>query len=497
MKPSIIIIGAGLAGLSAGCYARMNGFQTRIFELHDKPGGLCTSWTRKGYTIDYSIHDLSGPRPESALYFLWEELGALKNVPMHYNAEFWRVEDEAGNALAMYTDIDRYQAQLKALSPADAALIDRYIKDVKKFTRIEFFGLLAGGIKGVMGMLPTLPAMMIWGKPSMAAFAAQFKDAFLQRAFPYLQYGFEGIPMMLHMNFLAMCHNRFLGYPVGGSLAFAKAIAHRFTVLGGELQYRAKVTKVLVEDNRAKGVRLADGSEHFADVVISAADGYTTIYNMLDGVYTNATIKGYYDAVPDRQDMNTTVGIGVAQAFPAEVRAITYLLDSPIMLAGEKRDHVDVEFYTDETGLAPQGKTTIKILYPSKYSYWKALAQNADDYKAAKQKDADALITLLDARFAGFKDKVEMVDVATPLTVERFTGNIRGSQAWAAPGGNFFSMMKGFARTLPGLQNFYLTGQWALASLGIPMVVMDGRNVIKELCHQQKSRFVTQKIEPQ
>lgn len=47
----MIIIGAGIAGLSAGCYAQMNGYQTTIFEMHDKPGGLCTAWKRKGYTI--------------------------------------------------------------------------------------------------------------------------------------------------------------------------------------------------------------------------------------------------------------------------------------------------------------------------------------------------------------------------------------------------------------------------------------------------------------
>ena len=52
MEKSIIIIGAGIAGLSAGIYGRTSGYKTTIFELHDKPGGLCTSWKRKGYTFD-------------------------------------------------------------------------------------------------------------------------------------------------------------------------------------------------------------------------------------------------------------------------------------------------------------------------------------------------------------------------------------------------------------------------------------------------------------
>ena len=53
---SLLVIGGGIAGLSMGCYAQMNGYRSTILEMHDKPGGLMTAWTRKGYTIDYCIH---------------------------------------------------------------------------------------------------------------------------------------------------------------------------------------------------------------------------------------------------------------------------------------------------------------------------------------------------------------------------------------------------------------------------------------------------------
>ena len=55
---SIIIIGAGLAGLSTDCYSQMNGYQTHIFEHHTMPGGVATCWKRKGYIIDGGIHFL-------------------------------------------------------------------------------------------------------------------------------------------------------------------------------------------------------------------------------------------------------------------------------------------------------------------------------------------------------------------------------------------------------------------------------------------------------
>ena len=75
---SMIIIGAGVAGLSAGCYGRMNGFETTIYEMHDKPGGVCTSWKRKGYVFDGCIHWLVGSRPGSDFNRVWMELGALQ-----------------------------------------------------------------------------------------------------------------------------------------------------------------------------------------------------------------------------------------------------------------------------------------------------------------------------------------------------------------------------------------------------------------------------------
>ena len=77
MADDIIIIGAGMGGLAAGIYGRLNGFRTRIFEAHSLPGGQCTTWKRGGYTFDGCIHHLFGCSPDSRLYGLWRELGAM------------------------------------------------------------------------------------------------------------------------------------------------------------------------------------------------------------------------------------------------------------------------------------------------------------------------------------------------------------------------------------------------------------------------------------
>ena len=76
---SVTIIGAGISGLATGCYLQMNGYDTQIFEMHDKPGGLCAAWERKGYTIDGCIQWLIGSSPNNDFYKLWQELGIIQN----------------------------------------------------------------------------------------------------------------------------------------------------------------------------------------------------------------------------------------------------------------------------------------------------------------------------------------------------------------------------------------------------------------------------------
>ena len=76
----INIIGAGVAGLSVGCYLQMNGFETEIFEKHSRPGGLCTSWKRGEYTFDGCINWLLGSNESNPFYLLWSELIDMSSI---------------------------------------------------------------------------------------------------------------------------------------------------------------------------------------------------------------------------------------------------------------------------------------------------------------------------------------------------------------------------------------------------------------------------------
>ena len=142
---------------------------------------------------------------------------------------------------------------------------------------------------------------------------------------------FPEFSMFFMLFTFAYLHNKNAGYPIGGSLPMSLALAKRYTDLGGEIHYDSRVEKILVEGDRAVGVRLADGSEQRAGRVISAADGYATIFKMLDGKYADEKTREPYEKWPIFPPL-LFVGVGVNRTFadePKTVSGISFPLRQP------------------------------------------------------------------------------------------------------------------------------------------------------------------------
>ena len=198
---SIIIIGAGIAGLSAGCYGQMNGYRTQILELHDKPGGLCTSWKRKGYTIDGCIHWLLGARPGIDFYRMWEELGAVQGRTMIAHDNYMRIEGEDGKAFVLHTDANRLEQHMKELAPEDADTIDELMKAAQRAARLDTPFLKAPEVQGfseklgqIVKMVPLMPFVMKWAKLPFGHYGHRFKNPFLRDAFSVLTSDISDMP---------------------------------------------------------------------------------------------------------------------------------------------------------------------------------------------------------------------------------------------------------------------------------------------------------------
>lgn len=274
----------------------------------------------------------------------------------------------------------------------------------------------------------------------------------------------------------------------------SQAMAKRYLDLGGTINYKSRVEKILVEGDRAVGVRMVDGSEHRAARVISAADGYATIFSMLDGKYVDARTREPYEKWQTFPSL-LFVGLGVNRSFanvPKTVFGLSYPLPQPVEIADAMRKRLWVHIYNQDPTLAPAGKTSLEVMMPSSYEYWKKLARDPAAYKGKKDQVARIIVELLEQRFQGISSQIEMVDVATPLTFERYTGNWKGNfEGWLITPENASTLMRPMSQTLPGLRNFYMCGQWVQPGGGLPSGVMSGERLVKSLCKQDGRRFQT------
>jgi phytoene dehydrogenase-like protein len=242
------------------------------------------------------------------------------------------------------------------------------------------------------------------------------------------------------------------------------------------------------------GVRLVDGSEHRAGRVISAADGYSTIFKMLEGKYADDKVREPYEKWPVFPSL-LFVGIGVNRSFddfPRTVSGFSFPLREPVEIGDEVRDRLPLHIYNQDPTLAPAGKTSMVVMLNSNYDYWQELAKDRAAYDEKKSQVAHTVVELLEQRFPGISSDVEMVDVATPLTFEHYTGNWKGCfEGWLITPQNAYTTMKPMSQTLPGLRNFYMCGQWVMPGGGLPSGLLTGRQLAQAMCKEDGKKFQT------
>jgi len=494
----VIIIGAGISGLCAGSYLQMNGYDTEIFELHITPGGLCTAWERKGYKFDLCIHWLVGSSPSDNFYGLWNELIDMEKLDFVDHEVFFQVEDKEGRKLRIFTDVDRLEEEMKNVAPEDKDIIEDFIGGIRKFLPFnmpldkarEVMSPL-DGLKMMFKMFPYFGAFKKWGDMSAKELASRCKNPLLSRAI--LEMFLPESSLIFIFMTLVWMHKKSAGYPIGGSLNLARLIEKKYINLGGKVNYKSKVEKIIVEDDRARGVKLENGDTHMADIVISAADGYSTIFKMLEGKYVDEKLREYYSGESEKLKVFPSlvfVALGVTRKFDDEPHSLVFQLKKPIAVdESVSYEYLPVRIFNFDPTLAPEGKTCITVMFGTyNYEFWVNLRKNnKEKYRQEKERIANEVIEALEERLGNIKSNVEVTDVATPASFIRFTDNWKGSFEGWQPGPG--TMMIRINKTLPGFDNFYMIGQWVEPGGGLPPAIMSGRSVAQVLCKKDRKKF--------
>jgi phytoene dehydrogenase-like protein len=501
MEKKIVIIGAGISGLSAGCYARMNGYDAEIYESHSLPGGLCTSWKKKDYTIDGCLHWLSGSAPSDSFYMLWEELGAVKDRHMYNHEEFYRFSDSDGKTFIAYCDVDRLENHMKELSPGDKKTIEFFCQLIRKFAAFKqpldkafelfnFFDV----VKMIWSMRLYMKDFNFMSRTTIGEFSMRFKDPFLQEVLP-MTLGNKNMSLLALVATLALLNNKAGGFPEGGSLEFARAIEKRLTALGGKVFYGKKVEKIMVKDGRACGIRLVNGTEIISDYVISCSDLHNTVYNMLDGRYIEPQHEELFSSA---QILNSSVQVsfGVNMDFSDGPDCVTeaFKLKMPLVIGNQKTDWFAIHNYSFDHTMAPKGKTVVECLIPvNDFNYWEHLFKDKIAYKAEKERIASLVEKELDKKYPGFSNSIEVTDVLSPMTYVRYTGNYNGAYMTWVMTPDLLKRHRMIKKTLPGLKNFWLSGMWVMAPGGVPTGAKTSRDILQIICRLDRKKFITTK----
>ena len=336
-------------------------------------------------------------------------------------------------------------------------------------------------------MLPVLNVIRKFGRLTCKEYFEKlnFKSDRIKTIF-FAMYGNRDFSALAFIFMLGWFNQKNAGYIKGGSYPLAQRMVDKLWKLGGKLSYITKVNKVIVENNVAKGVLLSDGNIIQADYVISAADGYSTIYNMLDAKYISKEIdfayKNWELFTPIVQ-----VSFGVNKAIPSNSPILINISKDKLIGKTKLENGYSIMNYSYDSTMAPEGKTTIVLRFDSPWELWENM--DAKEYKTEKlkiQKDATAY---LEKEYPGISEFIEVIDVATPKTDVRYTGVKDGAYEGFMPSKD--NMMKSLKMQLPGLQNFYMAGQWLFPGGGLPPSAQTGKWAVQLICKKEKQQFIS------
>jgi all-trans-retinol 13,14-reductase len=485
-KYDVIVIGAGIGGLTCGAFLAKEGKSVLVIEQHSRPGGCCASFQRKGFTFDAGCEYLTGAEKGGILYNVLEELGLKDEIKFRDVSPLNRFIGNNYNIAPK--SLETLIGELKSRYPGDSERIEAFVQDCRAVNSETF---------ALMGFCPD--ALNFTGKMNLAV-------KFMLQSPHMRKYSAKSYRQILVENFkepevrailgsiidwdtgwaanwpMLLLGCRAFQYPVGGMQALADLLARGVTRYSGELAFKTPATRILIERGRATGVELSDGRKIAACNVVSNADGRQTFMKLIGEQYLSPRlIKEYKETRLTDPVFLVSLGLDIdLKTTGFDGTTVVYNRSNNLEdIWGSDPEKCSLWILTHslrDPSQAPQGMTTLQImtLLPYQYQgYWKREADGSrgKEYAAMKEALADKLISACESIIPQLSQHIVCKDVATPLTFERYTLNSEGaSHGWfPAPGAGMRSQKT-------PIKNLYQAGHWTFPGCGVSTVALSGKN---------------------
>lgn len=483
---TVVIIGGGMAGLTAAAYLTRAGFPVQVFEQHTQPGGYASSFARKGFTFP------AGPASfgsNGIIFPILAELGLAEKLRFIRAGHqiSWGVYDIPLQSPA------QTRRELECCFPDEKAALRRYFRWVE-IGGSAFHDSLKGGmmfgrdvVKTTLRVILKHPFFLwtLWvaGRNTNRSLHNHlFKNGTLRQLLDRL-----GYPVMSGRNTLGMWasyyHDTWI--PAGGMQAFADLIAGYIREHGGEIHPGTRVRQLRLENGLVTGVELQDDSFIPADWVVSAADLYQTCFHFIGRSNLPASMIGKLEKARPSEAMFTVyLGLNGSPAFSS---ALERFKESHVGFTCADGQYIKLICLSkDDPSTAPEGKHALLIACLSPYEDWEDLKGSRQAYQAKKAAYTDLLIKQAEEFLPGLRAHIAVMDAATPLTCERYTANWRGSTAgwnWDPKDAPRFD----FAKDLP-MKRLYPVGHTVHNPGGVPTAMITAWYVAGNIARQAGKR---------
>lgn len=479
-----IVIGSGVGGLTvAALLARHAGRRVLVLERHYMPGGFTHVYQRHGYEWDVGVHYIGGVgdrRSTTRRMFDHVTDGSLEWASMGESYDRIVLGE---NSYDFVAGPEAFVRRMKDYFPGEATAIDRYMEltaRARKWSGLYFAEkAVPAPIAALLGGAMRAPFLRLARRTTGSVLDELTGNAELKGVLTG-QFGDYGLPPgQSSFGMHALLTRHYLHgayYPAGGSSAIAAAIAPRIEEVGGEVRFQAEVDEILVRDGRAVGVRMADGRELRAPTVISGAGVHATFGKLLPATtgtppervrqaaevpYSVAHLCLYVGFKQTSAELGlpkTNLWIYPGPDHDANVEAFLADPQAPLPVVYVSFPAAkDPQFESNHPGRATMELITLAPY--DRFAPWAGTAwrKRGEAYEALKSALAERMLGALDRQLPGLKEKIDYMEVSTPLSTRHFAGyeygEIYGLEHSPA---RFLNRSLRPRTPIPGL---YLTGQ--------------------------------------
>lgn len=498
----VIIVGAGISGLSLGIFLLNKGYDVHIYEKNKYVGGCCSGWYRNDTYIDNCIHWLTGTNQHTLNFKLWKEIGALDEKTNLYQADYFYKSHLGNQSIALYYDLEKTRTEMYNISTEDKNQIDKFIDCTKKVCN----SLINNGkckntfnkIKGYIKLY------MKYNNVSLEDLSNSFKHPLLKKVFiDYFPKCYSSFALIVSYATFASGNGKMY---CDGSLSFSNKISQKFRELKGNLHLEKPITNVLLEGNNISYV-LSNNEVIKGDYYIFAIDPFYLFNNLIpidympkelykkymneDEYITTSSYQAAYltnnsldNMIKDTEIISISTNNiinNINDNSNTDINNKLYndeKIDS-IEIGNKKISRIIVKEYSYLSKLSNHSDKIIQIMIPqhkSDYDYWSYLYQvDANLYNREKDKIALKIKDFLQNKY---KIELSLLDSWTPLTYNQYCNLYNGSYMGFTYTKD--SKIKKIPYTIKGIDNMYICTIWQDMTGGLPIAL----NIAKKLSNK-------------